>query len=209
MDGRVLRERDMADESEDDSDDMFTHERRDHHRRRSEPDVRIDNDDDDGVKQSRHNVTKKSRYANFSIMASDSESDQNENDHDDELEPTSKSGHAHGKKSESPLLRAQRLQARAKSSEPAHSPTAPQTGAPIISPTARVPEGREEKGPEGLVDDRKVRRELTMSKGSGSPTGEKKPEGESETKRKRDKVQIEVTPTVVARKTSYREALEK
>ena len=103
-------------------------------------------------------------------MASDSESDQNENDHDDELEPTSKSGHAHGKKSESPLLRAQRLQARAKSSEPAHSPTAPQTGAPIISPTARVPEGREEKGPEGQ-DSRKVRRELAKSMSSGSPTG--------------------------------------
>ena len=58
MQARVVRERDMADESEDDSDDIFTHERRDHHRRRSEPDVLIDNDDDDGVKQSKHNVTK-------------------------------------------------------------------------------------------------------------------------------------------------------
>ena len=208
MDARVVRERNMSSDSEDDSDDMFTHERRDHHRRRSEPDVQIDNEDGGRVKRSKQNVTKKSRYANFSIMASDSESD-HETDQDDELEPTSKSGHAHGKKSESPLLRAQRLQARAKSSEPTHSPTAPETGASIISPTARVLEGREEKGPEGPVDDRKVRRELTMSKGSGSPTGEKKPEGESETKRKRDKVHIEVTPTGVARKKSYREALEK
>ena len=194
----------------DDSDDMFTHERRDHHRHRSELDVRIEDDDDDGVKQSERGVTKKqSRYPNFSIMASDSESDHNENDHDEELEPTKKSGHAHDKKRHNPLLRARELEARAKSRErESHSPTAPQTGAPTISPTARVPEGREEKGPEGQ-DSRKVRRELAKSMSSGSPTGADASEGESETKRKRGKLSTEVTPIGVARKKTYGEAIEK